>query len=50
MKHKPVTSKNGGMVAKATKGMGATSTSLFGNKGMGKCYKPGANTPRISRA
>ena len=39
MAKKMVTSKNGGMVAKATKGMGATSTGLFSKKG-NKAYCP----------
>ncbi len=33
MKMKPVSSKSGGMIAKASKGMGATSTSAFNKKG-----------------
>ena len=39
MAKKVVASKNGGMVAKATKGMGATSTSAFKKKG-NKAYCP----------
>ena len=39
MGKKVVSSKNGGMVAKATTKMGATSTSLFSKKG-NKAYCP----------
>lgn len=41
MKSKPVSSTNGGMVAKATKSMGTTSTTMMSKKGMGKGKKMG---------
>ncbi len=49
MKHGPVKGMAKGAKMSMSK-MGATTTSLFSNKGMGKCYKPGKDTPRISRA
>lgn len=49
MKHKPVSSGTSSP-EKASKSMGTTSTGLFSDKGMGKCYKPSKDSPRISRA
>jgi len=46
MKKMPVSSKNGGMVAKATKGMGATSTNLFSKKG-NKAYCPNMSKSKM---
>lgn len=39
MKHKPISSKNGGMIAKASKGLGKASTSAFNKKGS-HAYSP----------